>query len=123
QAGVEPHGCPRDQDSDKDGIPDSRDRCPKEWGDTASGCPIPDQDQDGILDSVDECDDEPETYNGFKDDDGCPDEPPQELAQFTGVIKGIRFASGKAVIRPDSYRLLDRAAKVLKDYPDVRLEI
>jgi outer membrane protein OmpA-like peptidoglycan-associated protein len=123
EAGVEPHGCPEDKDGDKDGIPDSRDRCPKEWGDTPSGCPIPDQDQDGILDSTDECDEEPETYNGFKDEDGCPDEEPQELKQFTGVVRGIRFASGKAVIRADSYRTLDRAAKVLKQYPEVRLEI
>jgi OOP family OmpA-OmpF porin len=123
QAGVEPHGCPEDKDSDKDGIPDSRDRCPKEWGDTPSGCPIPDQDQDGIPDSADECVDEPETYNGFKDADGCPDEQPKELQQFTGVIRGIRFASGRATIRPDSYRTLNRAARVLEQYPDVRLEI
>jgi OOP family OmpA-OmpF porin len=123
EAGVEPHGCPEDQDGDKDGIPDSRDRCPKDWGDTPSGCPLRDADQDGILDSTDECDDEPESYNGYKDEDGCPDEQPEELKQFSGVIRGIRFATGKAVIRADSYRTLDGAAKVLQQYPEVRLEI
>ena len=33
-----------------------------------------DSDGDGILDARDICPDEPETKNGFQDDDGCPDE-------------------------------------------------
>ena len=32
-----------------------------------------DSDQDGILDSIDECPNNKETYNKFKDHDGCPD--------------------------------------------------
>ncbi len=32
-----------------------------------------DRDGDGIPDSMDRCPDEPETFNGFQDDDGCPD--------------------------------------------------
>ncbi|MFO7565166.1 MAG: OmpA family protein [Enhygromyxa sp.] len=32
-----------------------------------------DRDGDGILDDVDECPDEPETVNGYKDTDGCPE--------------------------------------------------
>lgn len=35
--------------------------------------PILDRDGDGILDNVDKCPDEPETYNGLNDTDGCPD--------------------------------------------------
>jgi large repetitive protein len=35
-----------------------------------------DRDHDGIPDSKDLCPDQPETYNGYKDDDGCPDEVP-----------------------------------------------
>lgn len=34
---------------------------------------LADRDGDGIPDSVDKCPDEPETFNGFQDDDGCPD--------------------------------------------------
>ncbi len=34
-----------------------------------------DRDGDGYLDSEDTCPDEPETWNGFKDEDGCPDDP------------------------------------------------
>ncbi|MEZ4320592.1 MAG: OmpA family protein [Myxococcota bacterium] len=34
----------------------------------------PDTDGDGIVDDLDKCVDIPETFNGWKDDDGCPDE-------------------------------------------------
>jgi hypothetical protein len=36
-----------------------------------------DTDGDGITDDVDKCPDQPETKNGFQDDDGCPDEAPK----------------------------------------------
>jgi outer membrane protein OmpA-like peptidoglycan-associated protein len=32
-----------------------------------------DSDEDGILNDIDQCPDEPEDYDGFEDDDGCPD--------------------------------------------------
>jgi outer membrane protein OmpA-like peptidoglycan-associated protein len=32
-----------------------------------------DTDGDGILDDVDKCPDQPEDFDGFQDDDGCPD--------------------------------------------------
>lgn len=34
---------------------------------------VSDRDGDGIPDHLDQCPDEPETFNGFEDDDGCPD--------------------------------------------------
>lgn len=34
-----------------------------------------DRDGDGYLDPEDACPDEPENFNGFKDEDGCPDDP------------------------------------------------
>ena len=40
--------------------------------------------------------DQPETKNGFQDDDGCPDEIPAKLKKFTGVIQGINFKVGSA---------------------------
>ncbi len=36
---------------------------------------VGDKDGDGILDTVDKCPTDPETYNGFEDEDGCPDDP------------------------------------------------
>jgi outer membrane protein OmpA-like peptidoglycan-associated protein len=34
-----------------------------------------DRDGDGLLDPVDQCPDKPENFNGFQDQDGCPDDP------------------------------------------------
>ena len=36
---------------------------------------IGDKDGDGIPDNVDKCPNDPETYNGYQDEDGCPDDP------------------------------------------------
>jgi OOP family OmpA-OmpF porin len=120
-------GCP-DLDNDGDGIPDALDKCPNEPEDKdgfqdEDGCPDPDNDNDGIPDARDKCPNEPETFNNYKDDDGCPDEVPAEVKKFTGVIEGINFKTGSADILAGSYVLLDRAVKVLQDYPDVNLEI
>lgn len=32
-----------------------------------------DNDSDGIPDHVDQCPNDPEVFNGFSDQDGCPD--------------------------------------------------
>lgn len=39
----------------------------------AEACRPKDRDGDGIWDHEDRCPDEPETVNGYQDDDGCPD--------------------------------------------------
>ena len=82
-----------------------------------------DTDGDGILDKDDKCPNEPETFNGYQDSDGCPDEVPEAVKKFTGVIEGIHFKTGSAAITQDSHRVLDKAIQVLVDYPDVKLEI
>ncbi len=124
EAGDGDDGCPtKERDSDGDGIPDSRDRCPEKWSDNPGGCPIPDDDGDGIMNVDDSCPDEAEVYNKFRDKDGCPDERPSEIDEFTGVIKGINFASGKARIRRDSYKVLKKAIRVLNKYPELRIEV
>jgi OOP family OmpA-OmpF porin len=120
-------GCP-DPDNDKDGIPDGLDKCPNEPEDKdgfedQDGCPDPDNDKDGIPDAIDKCPNEPETFNHYKDEDGCPDEIPAEVKKFTGVIEGINFKTASAEILPGSWAVLDRALKVLQDFPEVNLEI
>ncbi|MGA9655188.1 MAG: OmpA family protein [Polyangia bacterium] len=120
-------GCP-DLDNDGDGIPDALDKCPNEPEDKDGfqdddGCPDPDNDGDGIPDALDKCPNEPETFNNYMDEDGCPDEVPAAVKKFTGVIEGINFKTGSADILPGSYVMLDRAVKVLQDYPEVNLEI
>lgn len=120
--GVAPDGCPL-EDRDGDGFPDAEDKCPDEPGIYPDGCPRPDRDGDGIPDDLDKCPDEPETWNGFQDTDGCPDELPQEVADFRGALEGIQFDVNKDTIKAGSRKTLDNAAEVLKKYPDVRVEI
>lgn len=43
----------------------------------------PDLDGDGIPDRLDQCDFQPETFNGFQDTDGCPDDDPIGFIQPT----------------------------------------
>jgi outer membrane protein OmpA-like peptidoglycan-associated protein len=120
--GVAPDGCPI-PDGDGDGFLDPDDACPDEAGIEPDGCPLRDVDGDGIYPPQDACPDEPETFNGFEDEDGCPDELPEEVKKYTGVIEGIYFDTGKATIRSKSYVTLDAAVKVLADYPSLRVEV
>ncbi|PRQ01079.1 Outer membrane porin F precursor [Enhygromyxa salina] len=120
--GVSPDGCPP-RDTDEDGFVDTEDACPYEAGVEPDGCPIRDKDGDGIPDKVDKCVDRPETDNGFEDEDGCPDEIPEDVREFSGIIEGIEFETDSVEIREDTKPVLDRAIKVLKDYPDIRIEI
>ena len=130
-------GCPL-LDSDSDGSfdpgqglpPEQEDLCPNEPGPIdRRGCPLRDSDGDGFFDPgqgaspEDKCPAKPETRNNYRDDDGCPDEVPSQVAKFTGAIRGINFAIDKDVIRPNSRKTLNAAVKVLKDFPDVRIEI
>jgi outer membrane protein OmpA-like peptidoglycan-associated protein/outer membrane protein W len=120
-------GCP-DPDNDGDGIPDGSDKCALEAEDKDNfqdddGCPDLDNDGDGVPDTADKCGDQPETKNGFQDDDGCPDEIPAKVKKFTGAIKGINFKTGSADILATSNNVLDLAVGVLKEFPDLKIEI
>jgi OOP family OmpA-OmpF porin len=124
EAGPAPKGCKIiDPDPDHDGVPLPCDACPDEVGVKPDGCPIRDKDKDGIFDDKDKCPNEPETKNGFEDDDGCPDKMPEKLKKFTGVVEGIFFDQGKATIRNQSKATLDGAVKVLQEFPSIKLEI
>ena len=120
-------GCP-DRDNDADGIYDDMDRCPMDpedkdgWEDN-DGCPDIDNDGDSFLDAVDGCPNDKENRNGFEDDDGCPDEIPVEVQKFTGVIHGIQFKVNSDELLSSSFGILNDAADILIQYPDIRMEI
>lgn len=120
--GVEPTGCPN-LDEDGDGVPIPIDRCPDQRASTPDGCPDQDLDGDGIIGDADKCPKEPETRNGFEDEDGCPDEMPEAIRQFTGVIQGINFRQGTADIEQSSFGILDSAVEILAKYPSIRIEV
>jgi hypothetical protein len=70
--------APDTRDSDGDGIPNGRDKCPlvpedKDGFQDDDGCPDDDNDGDHRPDAVDKCPNEAEDIDGFEDDDGCPD--------------------------------------------------
>jgi outer membrane protein OmpA-like peptidoglycan-associated protein len=112
QAGAKKtHGCP---DADGDGILDADDRCPQQPGPAKyKGCP--DRDGDGIPDVDDRCPDVP----GVKEKDGCmPD-----VKKFTGAVKGITFATGSAKILRPSFKILDEAVAVMKEFSSLKLAI
>ena len=124
-------GCP-DLDNDKDGILDVDDLCPNEPEDfdgfeDSDGCPDPDNDRDGILDKDDKCPNEPETKNGYQDEDGCPDHNGiTELDVNSGIIilKPINFEFDKAVIKADSFYILDAVVATIQGNPVLqRIEI
>lgn len=121
-AGPAPTGCPN-MDEDGDGVPVPADQCPDEPGPAPTGCPDKDADGDGILGEDDKCPKLPENRNGFEDDDGCPDEMPEAVKRFTGVIKGINFKQGTAEIEESSHPTLDSTVEILKKYPSIKLEI
>lgn len=108
-------------DRDGDGVADDQDACPDEPG--PQGCPDPDSDGDGIVDRDDRCPEKPETKNGHQDEDGCPDEVPPRQDTLTGTIKGIYFEDGKATFKPSPHPVLDRAVAIMREYPEIRVEI
>jgi outer membrane protein OmpA-like peptidoglycan-associated protein len=82
-----------------------------------------DCDDDGLPDRQDSCISTSETWNGYHDLDGCPDELPQDLARLAGTLAGVRFAKWSARLDASAEAALREAARVLAKYPDVRVEI
>ena len=114
-------GCP-DPDNDGDRILDVSDACPNEPGvPQEKGCPVRDRDGDGIPDNLDTCPDKPETFNGIKDEDGCPDG--KETVIVTGteikILQKVFFDTGRATIQSKSYGLLNTVAIVLSRNPQL----
>jgi outer membrane protein OmpA-like peptidoglycan-associated protein len=113
-------------DKDGDRILDRDDFCPDVFGEPPRGCPqvcIDDSDGDGLSNPVDQCPTEPETRNGYKDRDGCPDEVPPELGDLSGVMEGITFDTDKDTIKSGSKPRIDKAVEVMKKYPELRVVI
>jgi OOP family OmpA-OmpF porin len=48
---------------------------------------------------------------------------PAALKKFAGAIKGIEFEVGSAKIIAKSFPVLDGAVKVLKEFPDTKIEV
>ena len=114
----------READSDGDGVADSKDVCPNTPRGAlvdARGCPL-DSDGDGVYDGIDRC---PDTPRGTEvDAKGCPIKKAMfEEGKKTLVLEGVNFEFDSAKLTSDSYDTLDRAAKSLKEWPEIRVEV
>jgi len=121
-ATVDERGCP--SDSDGDGVHDGCDKCPGTPRCATvdeRGCPS-DSDGDGVYDGCDKCPGTPP--NTAVRDDGCAKEAPLFTTDKKKLIlEGVFFEFDKAVLLPESRGTLDRVARSLVDWPEVRVEI
>ena len=106
-----------DADPDMDGLTNAQELV------AGSNPNLADSDGDGILDPVDDCPDEPETYNGKDDEDGCPDGKQTVVITKSEIkiLKRVYFATNKDIIKRRSYDILDTVAIVLRQNPQVKL--
>ncbi|HZI06456.1 MAG TPA: OmpA family protein [Archangium sp.] len=115
---AERQGCPV-RDADKDGVADERDACPAEAGLTElRGCPAKDTDGDTVSDHLDNCPAE----KGVTTNAGCPEKQKQMVAIQKGKLEikeQVFFATGKAIIQPRSFKMLDQVARILQQHPEV----
>ena len=124
-AKVDQNGCPLD--TDKDGVADYLDNCPgTPQGATVdeAGCAL-DGDGDGVPDYRDNC---PGTPAGESvDATGCPLPKATESATVTEagtwLYEDIKFDTGSATIKTASFAVLGEIATVLKQNPDLKVEI
>lgn len=118
-------GCP-EPDNDLDRVLDAEDQCPLEAEDPdghadEDGCPDPDNDADGILDPEDRCPSE----LGPVDNGGCPRayENVRVTTRAIRIDQEVFFQTSRARVRPVSFPLLDTVAQVLRDFPEMTVEI
>jgi outer membrane protein OmpA-like peptidoglycan-associated protein len=108
-------------DSDMDGVPDYKDKCPFIRGiEINDGCPE-DRDGDGVYDFDDVCPD----IKGVAENLGCPRENHEE--EITNRIfllaKSIYFKSNSDQIIGDSYTILNEIANIMLQYPNTQFAI
>jgi len=111
-------GCP---DTDMDGVADIDDKCantPKSAQVDRNGCPL-DTDKDGVADYQDKCPNDA----GIQANKGCPEVKEEVKALFRQALRGVKFETGKDVIKPESFGILDEVVKVMKDNPSYKLKI
>lgn len=108
-------------DSDKDGIPDHKDKCPLKHAKTTDGCPT-DIDGDGILDDRDLC----PNIAGTKLNLGCPEKT--EIAEEIHVknieilsVDPIFFDSNQHYIKKNFNTILSKTAITMAQIPDLMI--
>lgn len=121
-------GCPAGSDRDNDGIPDTADACPdnpedKDGVADSDGCPEDDADNDKIPDTEDRCPLEPGLKNKIAEKNGCPGLTKVTEDGEVALLEPIQFETGKAVIKPVSYPILDEVVALMKARPALKIGV
>ena len=121
--------CPDDAEDYIPGVDDSacpkyytlRDQYPEDQWKFIEKLSKKDTDKDRINDYLDLCPNQPEDYNGFADDDGCPD---QGIAAISGgeikTFKPVYFEFNRAKLNYDSEQALDQVIALINANPWIR---
>lgn len=119
--GVKVYGDGSAVDSDKDRVPDYKDKCPFKKGlPGLDGCPRnKDTDGDGVYDDQDDC----ITIPGSKSNKGCPEIPNSVLKELNYIAKRIFFETNRAVIKSRSFNDLGKMADIMKKFPKVEFYV
>ncbi len=118
---AEVYGSGKAVDTDQDGLPDYKDRCPLAPGPLYNeGCPT-DTDGDGILDIDDVC----PKLRGTAEHLGCPKEDTREeiSERIFLLAKSIYFKTNSSEIKDDSYDALSEIAQIMLEYPNTQFQI
>ena len=114
-------GCPAKivvTDRDSDGIADKDDLCPDQKGTAAlKGCP--DTDGDGVADKDDNC----PALKGTKENKGCPVIEKKDEERLNFAMSAVQFETGKAILKTESYSVLDEVVTILKKYEGYRVVV
>jgi large repetitive protein len=85
-----------------------------------------DVDRDGIPDRKDACPNDPEIYNGYMDEDGCPDRVPQKAVLTADRIETlVPIDFDEETQRPlgASESVLQEVARIMEENPGLRFSI
>jgi outer membrane protein OmpA-like peptidoglycan-associated protein len=111
-------GCP---DTDSDGVQDANDKCPNTIAGIKvdeTGCPA-DTDGDGVIDEIDRC----PTTSGNGTANGCPEVREEVKKRLNFATRGIYFETGKAILKSNSYAMLNEIISIMEEYTDYSLRI
>ncbi len=97
------------KDSDNDGVPDVKDKCPSRAANTADGCPPADSDGDGVPDDKDGC-----PTQAARTANGCP---------IKVTFRDVRFWVNSSVLRRQDMRTLQKVVRTLKKRPTMRIKL
>jgi outer membrane protein OmpA-like peptidoglycan-associated protein len=88
---------------------------------------VGDRDHDGLTDDADRCPEQPETYNGRDDTDGCPDGEVlgERVNNRIEIREQVRFRTDSdQLVGARSFAILDAVVAILNANPDIaRLDV